>query len=120
MMNTNIHEMVKEDQANYKARKNSDKKLISLSEEVLQITAEVEKSCRKMFHPDSLNHADVMCYNIINTTESLKLIDWEKPRVDDCSYDICCFLCHPYEVLPFHIYQEHLHLEGVVYIYLLF
>jgi thiamine kinase-like enzyme len=26
------------------------------------------------------------------------MIDWEKPRVDDCSYDLSCFLSEPAEL----------------------
>jgi thiamine kinase-like enzyme len=45
-----------------------------------------------------LIHTDVCCENFVNTTEGLRLIDWEKPRVDDCTYDICCFLSEPVEL----------------------
>ena len=48
-----------------------------------------------LFKADSLNHTDVAFDNFILTPEGLRLIDWEKPRVDDHSYDLCCFLSEP-------------------------
>ena len=42
-----------------------------------------------------MNHTDVGCDNFIGTAQGLRMIDWEKPRVDDCSYDLSCFLSEP-------------------------
>lgn len=47
---------------------------------------------RHLFRADSLNHTDVACDNFIKTADGLRMIDWEKPQVDDYSYDIGCFL----------------------------
>jgi thiamine kinase-like enzyme len=41
---------------------------------------------------ECLNHTDVVSDNFIRTSKGLRMIDWEKPRVDDCSYDLSCFL----------------------------
>jgi thiamine kinase-like enzyme len=54
----------------------------------------VDQYCH-WFTPDGLNHTDVAIDNFIKTSQGLRLIDWEKPRLDDCTYDVCCFLCEP-------------------------
>ena len=53
---------------------------------------------KHLYHAESLNHTDVGCDNFINTAEGLKLIAWEKPRLDDCTYDLCCFLSEPVQM----------------------
>jgi len=50
---------------------------------------------RRLFRPDGVNHTDLARDNFIKTEQGLRLIDWEKPRVDDTSYDVCCFLSAP-------------------------
>ena len=50
------------------------------------------------FNSKSIIHTDVVNDNFIRAKETLKLIDWEKPRVDDESYDLCCFLGTPSEI----------------------
>ncbi len=86
---------VKHDMLNYEAKKTHDKKLIRLAEEVMARTEKDIEDKRDLFHADSLNHTDVVLDNFIRTSDGLRLIDWEKPRVDDCTYDICCFLSEP-------------------------
>jgi len=53
---------------------------------------------RAYYKPEALNHTDVACDNFIKTSKGLRLIDWEKPRVDDCTYDLCCFLSEPVQL----------------------
>ena len=88
-------DMVEKDLIAYEAKEYSDGKVIDLAKKILEKTAAAEKRYWEMFAPDCLNHKDVVCDNVIKTAEGLKLIDWEKPRVDDCSYDICCVLSQP-------------------------
>ncbi len=91
-------DFVKDDIINYEARKTPKKKVIDLAKKLLTKTkVEIEKQ-RHLFHANSLNHTDLCCENFIKTAQGLRLIDWEKPRVDDCSYDICCFLSEPAEL----------------------
>jgi len=86
---------VKNDMLNYEAKKTHDKKLIRLAKEVMARTEKDIEDKHNLFHADSLNHTDVVLDNFIRTSDGLRLIDWEKPRVDDCTYDICCFLSEP-------------------------
>jgi len=86
---------VKNDILNYEARKTHKKKLIALAKEVMERTKKDIEDKRKLFQANSLNHTDVVLDNFIRTSDGLRLIDWEKPRVDDCTYDISCFLSEP-------------------------
>jgi len=88
-------DFVKEDLNNYAQKKNSNKTLINLSNKLMAKSKPLIDAKRNMFRADSLNHTDMACDNFIKTSEGLRLIDWEKPRVDDCSYDICCFISEP-------------------------
>lgn len=79
----------------YRSKKSAIPKVISLTEHFFRIiNPRIEKK-RNLFFPDGLNHTDVAIDNFVKTTQGLKLIDWEKPRLDDCSYDVCCFLAEP-------------------------
>jgi thiamine kinase-like enzyme len=82
----------------YESRGTANTKTIRLAKNLLATSEAAVQNNRHLYHPDSLNHTDVSCDNFIKTAEGLKLIDWEKPRVDDCSYDICCFLSEPVQM----------------------
>jgi len=89
------YDFVQKDIAHYKTRRTAEEKIIARSERTLE---EIELRILKSdlpFKADSLNHTDVVCDNFIRTAEGLRMIDWEKPRVDDCSYDLSCFLSEP-------------------------
>lgn len=89
------YDLVENDLIAYEARKTSEKKVIRLARKLLAKTKTLIHEHRLLFHPDSLTHTDVVCDNFIKTFQGLRLIDWEKPRVDDFTYDICCFLSEP-------------------------
>jgi thiamine kinase-like enzyme len=92
------YEFVQNDIAHYKTRKTAEEKIITQSERTLEeIGLRILKSDLP-FQADSLNHTDVGCDNFIRTAQGLRMIDWEKPRVDDCSYDLSCFLSEPAEL----------------------
>lgn len=92
------YEFVRNDIAHYKTRKSAEEKIATQSERALaEIGLRISKSDLP-FQADSLNHTDVGCDNFIRTVEGLRMIDWEKPRVDDCSYDLSCFLSEPAEL----------------------
>ena len=92
------YEFVQNDITHYKTRKTAEEKIITQSERTLEeIGLRILKSDLP-FQADSLNHTDVGCDNFIRTAEGLRMIDWEKPRVDDCSYDLSCFLSEPAEL----------------------
>jgi thiamine kinase-like enzyme len=89
------YDFVQNDVAHYKTRKTAEEKIIARSERILaEIGLRILKSDLP-FQADSLNHTDVGCDNFIRTPQGLRMIDWEKPRVDDCSYDLSCFLSEP-------------------------
>jgi thiamine kinase-like enzyme len=95
---TDTFELARNDLNFYESKKAVSKKTINLAKKLLAIGETAVRNHRHLYHPDSLNHTDVGCDNFINTAEGLKLIDWEKPQVDDCTYDICCFLSEPVEM----------------------
>ncbi len=89
------YDFVQNDIVYYKTRKTAEKKIVSRSELALEeIRLRILKS-NLAFQSDCLNHTDVGCDNFIRTPAGLRMIDWEKPRVDDCSYDLSCFLSEP-------------------------
>ena len=89
------YELVRSELISYEAKRTSEKKAISLAKKLLAGTEASVDEYRHLFDPDCLNHTDVVCDNFVKTSQGLRLIDWEKPRIDDCSYDICCFLSEP-------------------------
>jgi len=84
--------LVRNDLEEYEAKKTANSETITLAKKILK-KAEIEINDRRhLFQADCLNHTDVACDNFIKTAKGLRMIDWEKPRVDDYSYDIGCFL----------------------------
>lgn len=95
---TDTYALARNDLMYYESKGIANMKTIRLAKKLLANSEAVVHNHRHLYHPDSLNHTDVSCDNFIKTAEGLKLIDWEKPRVDDCSYDICCFLSEPVQM----------------------
>ena len=95
---TDTYALARNDLLYYESKGIANMKTIRLAKKLLANSEAVVHNHRHLYHPDSLNHTDVSCDNFIKTAEGLKLIDWEKPRVDDCSYDICCFLSEPVQM----------------------
>jgi len=93
-----IDALARSDLAVYAAKKSSDKKTIRLAKEILAKAEMLIDKYQHLFQADCLNHTDLCCENFIKTAQGLRLIDWEKPLVDDGSYDICCFLSTPVEL----------------------
>jgi thiamine kinase-like enzyme len=91
----NTYEFVQNDIAYYKTRKTAEEKIIVGSERMLEEIGSRMLKSDLPFQADCLNHTDVGCDNFIRTAEGLRMIDWEKPRLDDCSYDLSCFLSEP-------------------------
>jgi thiamine kinase-like enzyme len=89
------HELIRGDLIGYEAVKNPDKETIRLARQVLAKSEEQLSKRRHLFQAERLNHTDLCCENFIITADGLRLIDWEKPRVDDVSYDLGCFLSGP-------------------------
>ena len=87
--------LVELDLSEYRTKRSVDPKVIALTDQFFKIMNPRIKAARGLFVPDGLNHTDVAIDNFVKTANGLRLIDWEKPRFDDCSYDICCFLAEP-------------------------
>ena len=86
------YEQAWRDLIEYEARRTSEEKVIGLAKKLLAKTEAVVDEHRHLFYPDSVNHTDVARDNFVKTSQGLRLIDWEKPRMDDRTYDIACFL----------------------------
>ena len=84
--------LVCSDLEKYEAHKTANNQMVTLTKKILKRAEAKANDYRNLFHADCLNHTDVACDNFIRTAEGLRMIDWEKPRVDDRSYDIGCFL----------------------------
>ncbi|MCP4627102.1 MAG: aminoglycoside phosphotransferase family protein [bacterium] len=96
------YELIRSDLDGYAAVKNPDNSTIDLAGMVLA-TSEAQLSKRRLlFQADSLNHTDLCCENFVRTADGLRLVDWEKPRVDDGTYDLGCFLSEPAELYNSH------------------
>jgi thiamine kinase-like enzyme len=89
------YKLVEMDLAEYKNRESADIKIIDQSDRILKKFRQRITKSAISFRADSLNHTDVVCDNFIRTSHGLRMIDWEKPRLDDCSYDLSCFLSEP-------------------------
>jgi thiamine kinase-like enzyme len=82
----------------YTARESRKKEIADSSAKLIRRLEKNMGSEGKMFRSDSIVHTDVVNDNFIRSREGLRLIDWEKPRIDDESYDLCCFLGTPSQV----------------------
>lgn len=83
------------DLTGYEAAMRPDRKTISLAKKVLAKSEALLNEQRHLFQADTLTHTDLCCENFVKTADGLRLIDWEKPRVDDYTYDLCCFISEP-------------------------
>ena len=97
------YEQALRDLINYEAKGTPEKRVISLAKELLARTEPLIEKHRHLFSPDGVNHTDVVRDNIVKTSEGMRLIDWEKPRMDDCTYDLGCFLCEPAQLWCTHL-----------------
>ena len=97
------YQQVKGDLESYEAKKTPDPQLVSFSRKMLKKCESIPNKYGHLFSADRLNHTDVVRDNFVTTDHGIRLIDWEKPRLDDCSYDICCFLCEPAQLWCTHI-----------------
>jgi thiamine kinase-like enzyme len=88
-------DLARNDLNGYRAKETADKQTIALAERLLTKSAPLVAAKRVLYKADSVNHTDVAFDNFILTSKGLRLIDWEKPRIDDRSYDLSCFLSEP-------------------------
>ncbi len=97
------YEQARRDLIEYEAKGTPEKEVIGLARELLARTEPLIEKHRHLFCPDGMNHTDVVRDNIVKTSEGMRLIDWEKPRMDDCTYDLACFLCRPAQLWCTHL-----------------
>jgi aminoglycoside phosphotransferase (APT) family kinase protein len=82
----------------YEKRRSSDKELVKKGWRLL---AKLERSAiyhESEFKATSIVHTDVGVDNFIRSLQGIVIIDWEKPRIDDPSYDLCVFLGRPPQI----------------------
>jgi aminoglycoside phosphotransferase (APT) family kinase protein len=75
----------------------ADASVKRIFERVLPVLAETAARNQARFRPEErvIIHTDVQAHNFIvadPSSERAKLVDWEKPMLDDGSYDLCHFL----------------------------
>jgi len=82
----------------YAERKSRDRELVKAGSKLqkkLEVSADING---KHFKAVSIIHTDVVNDNFIRSPEGIKIIDWEKPRIDDGTYDVCVFLGKPPQI----------------------
>jgi len=90
--------LVAADLAEYTAKKSADPENVHLVRKALAVIEKKVAATHHRFVADSLNHTDVAMDNFIRTRNGLRMVDWEKPRVDDGTYDLGCFLSKPVQL----------------------
>ena len=93
-----IYRLTLDDLIGYEAADHPDSKTIKLAKKVLIKSEALLKEQRHLFQASTFIHTDLCCENFIMTDDGPRLIDWEKPRVDDYTYDLSCFLSEPVEL----------------------
>jgi len=91
----NTLELVQSDMQEYQSKRSAEQRVIKLARAILEKIKPQLNAKRGLFQPDSINHTDTAIDNFLKTTQGLRLIDWEKPRYDDRSYDLGCFISEP-------------------------
>lgn len=89
------YDFVTQDIVQYQGMPSANQQTLRLATHLMTKTRDRLAGREENYRPTSLNHTDVVLDNFIRTSAGLRLIDWEKPRLDDNSYDIACFLCEP-------------------------
>lgn len=92
------YNLVQDDIRAYASKQSCDKHLLNMAKKCLEELDPLVRQHRNLYQPERLNHTDVGLDNFIQSPHGLHLIDWEKPRIDDATYDICCFLSEPAEL----------------------
>ncbi|MFW6138207.1 MAG: phosphotransferase [Spirochaetota bacterium] len=82
----------------YETRKTCNKNLVTKGEILLKKLKLLVKKNELYFSPVSIVHTDAVNDNFIRCHEGTKIIDWEKPRIDDCTYDLCVFMGRPPQI----------------------
>ena len=97
------YEQARRDLVEYGAKETPEEEIVRLAGELLTRSEPLIEKYRHLYRPDGVNHTDVVRDNIVSTPDGMRLIDWEKPRLDDCTYDLACFLCEPAQLWCTHL-----------------
>jgi len=79
----------------YRNRRIKNFRLIEYGGILLNKLQKITPKYKDLFKPNSIVHTDVVNDNFLISNEGIKIIDWEKPRIEDESYDLCVFLGKP-------------------------
>ncbi|MBU1036808.1 phosphotransferase [Patescibacteria group bacterium] len=77
----------------YRQRKIINKEFINIGSKIINKVKSRFRVIEKKLKPTSIIHTDLVASNIIDTGYQAYLVDWEKGRIEDPSYDIAFFLC---------------------------
>jgi len=80
---------------NYSQRKSRDKRVIKQGSKLITKLEKSAECYSKYYKSKSIIHTDVVNDNFLQSPHGIKIIDWEKARIDDGSYDLCVFLGKP-------------------------
>jgi len=84
-------EAVNESMRKYRQRKTANHEIIQIGDAFLKSMREKLASLESFFSPKSIIHTDLVPSNFVDDDEDVFLLDWEKARIDDPSYDIAVF-----------------------------
>jgi len=79
----------------YEKRRVKNRDLLKYGKLLLHKLQKITPEYKNIFKPNSIVHTDVVNDNFLRSNKCIKIIDWEKPRIDDESYDLCVFLGKP-------------------------
>lgn len=82
----------------YAGRRSRNRELVKVGNKLLTKLERSADANGKYFRAASIIHTDVVNDNFIRSPEGIKIIDWEKPRIDDGTYDVCVFLGKPPQI----------------------
>lgn len=82
----------------YENRKSSDKELVLKGSELLKKLEKEVPRYEELFTAESIVHTDCVNDNFIRSSKGIKIVDWEKPRIDDATYDICVYIGRPPQI----------------------
>lgn len=105
------YEQARRDLEAYKGKATPEEGVIRLAAAVLSETRSRIDDYRELYRADCVNHTDVVRDNFVKSPRGLRLIDWEKPRIDDASYDLGCFLSEPAQLWCTHLSERTLSRE---------
>jgi len=75
----------------YSKRWNANKKVIEATKSIIEKSRSNIKANHELFHSQNIVHTDLVPSNLIDNGTDIFIVDWEKARIDDASYDLAVF-----------------------------